>query len=163
MFRVGLGYDIHPFGGDGPLVLGGVVIEGPGLAGHSDADAVCHAVADSVLGPTGLPDLGMLFPATDERWRDASSVEMLRDVVGRIAADGWWIGNVDVVIAAERPKLAPHIPQMVTTLTEVLRAAQEPLGVGIHVSVKPKRGEGIGTIGRGEGIACWAVTLLERA
>jgi 2-C-methyl-D-erythritol 2,4-cyclodiphosphate synthase len=163
MFRVGLGYDVHPFGGDGPLVLGGVVIEGPGLAGHSDADAVCHAVADSVLGPTGLPDLGMLFPATDERWRDASSVEMLRDVVGRIAADGWWIGNVDVVIAAERPKLAPHIPQMVTTLTEVLRAAQEPLGVGIHVSVKPKRGEGIGTIGRGEGIACWAVTLLERA
>jgi 2-C-methyl-D-erythritol 2,4-cyclodiphosphate synthase len=163
MFRVGLGYDVHPFGGDGPLVLGGVVIEGPGLAGHSDADAVCHAVADSVLGPTGLPDLGMLFPATDERWRDASSVEMLRDVVGRIAADGWWIGNVDVVIAAERPKLAPHIPQMVTTLTEVLRAAQEPLGVGIHVSVKPKRGEGIGSIGRGEGIACWAVTLLERA
>jgi 2-C-methyl-D-erythritol 2,4-cyclodiphosphate synthase len=163
MFRVGLGYDVHPFGGDGPLVLGGVVIEGPGLAGHSDADAVCHAVADSVLGPTGLPDLGMLFPATDERWRGASSVEMLRDVVGRIAADGWWIGNVDIVIAAERPKLAPHIPEMVTTLTEVLRAAQEPLGVGIHVSVKPKRGEGIGTIGRGEGIACWAVTLLERA
>ena len=163
MFRVGLGFDVHPFGGDGPLVLGGVVIEGPGLAGHSDADAVCHAVADSVLGPTGLPDLGMLFPATDERWRGASSVEMLRDVVGRIAADGWWIGNVDIVIAAERPKLAPHIPEMVTTLTEVLRAAQEPLGVGIHVSVKPKRGEGIGTIGRGEGIACWAVTLLERA
>ena len=163
MFRVGLGYDVHPFGGDGPLVLGGVVIEGPGLAGHSDADAVSHAVADSVLGPTGLPDLGMLFPATDERWRGASSVEMLRDVVGRIAADGWWIGNVDIVIAAERPKLAPHIPEMVTTLTEVLRAAQEPLGVGIHVSVKPKRGEGIGTIGRGEGIACWAVTLLERA
>lgn len=163
MFRVGLGYDVHPFGGDGPLVLGGVVIEGPGLVGHSDADAVCHAVADSVLGPTGLPDLGMLFPASDERWRGASSVEMLRDVVGRIAADGWWIGNVDVVIAAERPKLAPHIPEMVTTLTEVLRAAQEPLGVGIHVSVKPKRGEGIGSIGRGEGIACWAVTLLERA
>jgi len=163
MFRVGLGYDVHPFGGDGPLVLGGVVIEGPGLVGHSDADAVCHAVADSVLGPTGLPDLGMLFPASDDRWRGASSVEMLRDVVGRIAADGWWIGNVDVVIAAERPKLAPHIPEMVTTLTEVLRAAQEPLGVGIHVSVKPKRGEGIGTIGRGEGIACWAVTLLERA
>jgi len=163
MFRVGLGYDVHPFGGDGPLVLGGVVIEGPGLVGHSDADAVCHAVADSVLGPTGLPDLGMLFPASDERWRGASSVEMLRDVVGRIAADGWWIGNVDVVIAAEWPKLAPHIPEMVTTLTEVLRAAQEPLGVGIHVSVKPKRGEGIGSIGRGEGIACWAVTLLERA
>jgi 2-C-methyl-D-erythritol 2,4-cyclodiphosphate synthase len=116
-----------------------------------------------VLGPTGLPDLGALFPATDERWRGASSVEMLRDVVGRIAADGWWIGNVDVVIAAERPKLAPHIPQMAATLTDVLRAAQEPLGSGIHVSVKPKRGEGIGTIGRGEGIACWAVTLLERA
>jgi len=163
MFRVGLGYDVHPFGGDGPLVLGGVVIEGPGLVGHSDADAVCHAVADSVLGATGLPDLGTLFPATDERWRGASSLELLRDVVGRIAADGWWIGNVDVVIAAERPKLAPHIPQMAATLTDVLRAAQEPLGPGIHVSVKPKRGEGIGTIGRGEGIACWAVTLLERA
>jgi 2-C-methyl-D-erythritol 2,4-cyclodiphosphate synthase len=163
MFRVGLGYDVHPFGGDGPLVLGGVVIEGPGLVGHSDADAVCHAVADSVLGSTGLPDLGTLFPATDERWRGASSLEMLRDVVRRIAADGWWIGNVDVVIAAERPKLAPHIPQMAATLTDVLRGAQEPLGLGVHVSVKPKRGEGIGSIGRGEGIACWAVTLLERA
>ena len=163
MFRVGLGYDVHPFGGYGPLVLGGVVIEGPGLVGHSDADAVCHAVADSVLGATGLPDLGTLFPATDERWRGASSLELLRDVVGRIAADGWWIGNVDVVIAAERPKLAPHVPQMAATLTDALRAAQEPLGPGIHVSVKPKRGEGIGTIGRGEGIACWAVTLLERA
>jgi 2-C-methyl-D-erythritol 2,4-cyclodiphosphate synthase len=163
MFRVGLGFDIHPFGGDGPLVLGGVTVDGPGLAGHSDADVVAHAVADSVLGPTGLPDLGTLFPAGAERWRGASSLELLRDVVGRIAADGWWIGNVDVVVAAERPKLAPHIPEMAATLTAVLRAAQEPLGPGVLVSVKPKHGEGIGTIGRGEGIACWAVSLLERA
>lgn len=165
-FRVGLGYDVHPFRGagvaGGPLVLGGVVIDGgPGLVGHSDADVVAHAVADAVLTPAGLPDLGTLFPADDDTYRGASSVELLRDVIGRVAKTGWWVGNVDVVIAAERPKLAPHIPAMAARLTDLLRAAQEPLGPGVLVSVKAKRGEGIGAIGRGEGIACWAVALLE--
>jgi len=155
MMRVGLGYDIHPFGGAGALVLGGVTIPGEGLAGHSDADAVAHAVADALLGPAGLPDLGTLFPASDERYRGASSLDLLRDVVARVADQGWSVGNVDVVINAERPVLAPHLDAMRRNLTDVL-------GPGAFVSVKPKRGEGIGTVGRGEGIAVWAVALLER-
>ena len=107
--RVGLGYDIHPFGDEGTLVLGGVALDGPGLAGHSDGDVVAHAVADALLGPAGLPDLGTLFPASDDRYRDVSSLELLRDVARRVAGTGWWVVNVDVVIAAERPRLAPHM------------------------------------------------------
>jgi 2-C-methyl-D-erythritol 2,4-cyclodiphosphate synthase len=155
MIRVGLGYDIHPFGGDGPLVLGGVTIGGEGLVGHSDADAVAHAVADALLGPAGLPDLGTLFPASDDRYRGVSSLDLLRDVVARVADRGWSVGNVDVVINAERPALAPHLGAMRQNLSDVL-------GRDAFVSVKPKRGEGIGTVGRGEGIAVWAVALLER-
>ncbi len=155
MIRVGLGYDIHPFADDEArvLVLGGVRIDGRGLAGHSDADAVCHAVADALLGPAGLPDLGSLFPASDDTYRDASSVELLREVVQRVADAGWTVANVDVVIAAEEPRIAPHLGAMVAKLSPVLG--------GAHVSVTPKRGEGIGTVGRAEGIACWAVALLE--
>jgi 2-C-methyl-D-erythritol 2,4-cyclodiphosphate synthase len=161
VIRVGIGYDVHPFGRGGPLVLGGVTIEGPGLAGHSDADAVAHAVADSVLGPSGLPDLGTIYPASDDRFRGAVSMELLGDVVRKVKESGWWVGNVDVVITAEHPPLAPHVAGMAANLTEVLRAAQEPLGPGVFVSVKPKRGEGVGAIGRGEGIAVWAIALLE--
>jgi 2-C-methyl-D-erythritol 2,4-cyclodiphosphate synthase len=160
--RVGLGYDVHAFGGDGPLVLGGVVIEGTGLVGHSDADAVTHAVADAILGIAGLPDLGTLFPANDEQWRGVSSIELLRDVAARVRATGWWVANVDVVIAAEEPRLAPHVDAMAANLVAALRAAAEPLGEGIHVSVKPKRGEGLGAVGRSEGLAVWAVALLDR-
>ena len=149
--RVGLGFDVHAFGGDGPLVLGGVTVpDGPGLVGHSDADVVAHAVADALLGPVGLPDLGTMFPASDDTYRGASSMALLRTVVERVFAEGWAVGNVDVVIAAERPKLAAHIPTMVANLG----------GVGVPVSVKPKHAEGVGAIGRGEGIAAWAVALL---
>jgi 2-C-methyl-D-erythritol 2,4-cyclodiphosphate synthase len=157
-----MGYDVHAFGGDGPLVLGGVVIEGTGLVGHSDADAVAHAVADAVLGAADLPDLGTLFPADDEQWRGASSIEMLRDVAQRVRDSGWWISNVDVVVAAEQPRLAPHVEAMATNMIEALQAAAEPMGDGIRVRVKPKRGEGVGAIGRSEGIAVWAVALLDR-
>ena len=160
--RVGLGYDVHGFGGDGPLVLGGVTIEGRGLVGHSDADVVAHAVADAVLGAAGLPDLGTLFPATDEQWRGASSVAMLRDVAQRVKQTGFWVGNVDVVVAAEEPRLAPHLEAMVANLTDALAVAAEPLGDGVHVGIKPKRGEGLGAIGRAEGIAAWAVALVGR-
>jgi 2-C-methyl-D-erythritol 2,4-cyclodiphosphate synthase len=166
-YRVGLGYDVHPFlpdtAADGALVLGGVTIAGePGLSGHSDADAVAHAVADAVLSPAGLPDLGTLFPASDDSYRGAVSLDILREAVTRVRSVGWWVVNVDVVIAAERPALAPHVAQMSANLTEVLRGAQEPMGRGVLVTVKPKRGEGIGAIGRGEGVAVWAVALLER-
>jgi 2-C-methyl-D-erythritol 2,4-cyclodiphosphate synthase len=151
--RVGLGYDVHPFADSRTLVLAGVELEGPGLDGHSDADVVAHAVADALLGPAGLPDLGVLFPASDDRYRDASSLVLLRGVMGRVAAEGWSVVNVDVVVAAEQPRLADHLTRMGANLSEVLG--------GAFVSVKPKRGEGIGMIGRGEGIACWAVALLE--
>jgi len=155
--RVGLGYDIHPFADPAtdprPLVLGGVTLEGPGLAGHSDADAVCHAVADALLGPAGLPDLGTLFPATHEQYRGASSIALLGEVVQRVAAAGWSVVNVDVVVNAEQPRLAPFLDAMAANLRTACADA--------FVSIKPKRGEGIGTVGRGEGIACWAVALLQ--
>ena len=158
--RVGLGYDVHPFlaaeaGAHRTLVLGGVSLEGRGLAGHSDADAVAHAVADALLGPAGLPDLGTLFPASEEKYRDASSLELLRQVRTRISEAGWQVVNVDVVIAAEEPRLAPHLDAMARNLVNIL-------GPDTFVSIKPKRGEGIGAIGRSEGIAVWAVALLER-
>ena len=164
MIRVGLGYDVHPFGTDGSLVIGGVVVEdAPALVGHSDADVVAHAVADALLGPTGLPDLGTLFPASDPAYADASSIGLLTDVAARVLHEGWWIGNVDVAIAAERPKLGPHTAAMAAHVAAALEVAGEPMGRGIHVAVRPKRGEGLGYIGRGEGIAVWAVALLERA
>jgi 2-C-methyl-D-erythritol 2,4-cyclodiphosphate synthase len=155
VIRVGLGYDVHPFSDDDarPLVLGGVTLEGRGLAGHSDADAVCHAVADALLGPAGLPDLGTLFPASDETHRDASSLALLREVVARVAEAGWSAVNVDVVVNAEEPRLAPHLAAM----SDAVRGA---VG-GAHVSITPKRGEGIGAVGRREGIQCWAVALVE--
>jgi 2-C-methyl-D-erythritol 2,4-cyclodiphosphate synthase len=150
--RIGLGFDVHAFGGDGALVLGGVTIpDGPGLAGHSDADVAAHAVADSMLGAAGLPDLGTLFPASDDRYRGASSIGLLRDVAARILEAGWRVGNIDVVIAADRPQLGDHVTEMAVCLGEAVEAP---------VSVKAKRTEGVGAIGRGEGIAAWAVALL---
>ena len=152
--RVGLGYDIHPFADGRALVLGGITIDGPGLSGHSDADAVAHAVADALLGPAGLPDLGTMFPASDDRYRGASSMDLLQEVVDRVRAEGWSVGNVDVVVNAERPALAPHLDAMCANLAAALG--------GAHVSITPKRGEGVGTVGRGEAVAVWAVALLER-
>jgi 2-C-methyl-D-erythritol 2,4-cyclodiphosphate synthase len=161
--RVGLGFDIHPFGVDPPLVLGGVRIDGsPRLAGHSDGDAIAHAVADSLLGPTGLPDLGTLFPAHDEQLRDADSMQLLADVAERVAQLGWWVENVDVVVAAEQPALAAHIEAMVGNVVAALAPTREPMGSGIAVAIRPKRGEGLGAIGRAEGIAVWAVAALLR-
>jgi 2-C-methyl-D-erythritol 2,4-cyclodiphosphate synthase len=146
VIRVGLGFDVHPFGGSGPLVLGGVTLEGDGLVGHSDADVVAHAVADALLGPVGLPDLGLL-----------------REVGARVHAERWWVVNVDVVVAAEAPRLAPHLDAMKVNLAAALEAVRRPMGPGVHVSITPKRGEGLGFVGRTEGIAAWAVALLELA
>jgi 2-C-methyl-D-erythritol 2,4-cyclodiphosphate synthase len=149
--RVGLGYDVHAVGGDRPLVLGGVPLDGPGLVGHSDADAVAHAVADALLGAAQLPDLGTLFPAGDDRYRDADSIALLRDVVTRVTDAGWTVSNVDVVVVAETPRLAPHRAAMNAAMSAA---------VGAPVNIKPKRGEGVGALGRGEGIAVTAVALL---
>jgi 2-C-methyl-D-erythritol 2,4-cyclodiphosphate synthase len=161
--RVGLGFDVHPFGDEPPLVLAGVrFADAPRLAGHSDGDVVAHAVADALLGPAGLPDLGTLFPPSDDALRNADSMGLLTDVVGRLVHDRWWLDNVDIVIAAEQPRLAPHTDRMRANLLEVLAPLKEPMGLGINVSVRPKRAEGLGAIGRAEGIAVWAVALLSR-
>jgi 2-C-methyl-D-erythritol 2,4-cyclodiphosphate synthase len=154
--RVGQGFDVHPWSDDPgrPLVLGGVVLPGErGLAGHSDADVVAHAVADALLGAAGLGDIGAHFPDTDARWRGADSLTLLADVVELVRAEGWSIGNVDTTVVLESPKLTPHKAAM----EERLAGA-----VGAAVNVKAKRAEGLGALGRGEGVACLAVAILLR-
>jgi 2-C-methyl-D-erythritol 2,4-cyclodiphosphate synthase len=163
VIRVGLGFDAHPFvpaAGGRPLVLGGVRIEGPPLGGHSDADAVCHAVADALLGAAGLGDLGSRHPADDPALAGASSLRLLEEVAAAVAAAGWRVGNVDVVVAAERPRLGPHVPAMQARLAQALAAAVGG-DAAVPVRVSPKRTEGLGFVGRAEGIAVWAVALLE--
>ena len=155
--RVGQGFDIHPWSDDPAraLVLGGVVLPGErGLAGHSDADVVAHAVADALLGAAGLGDIGTHFPDTDSHWRGADSLALLAHVVGLVGAEGWSISNVDTTVVLEAPRLAPHKAAMEERLAGV---------VGAEVSVKAKRAEGLGALGRGEGIACFAVALLLRS
>ena len=151
--RVGQGFDIHPVSSDAsrPLVLGGVTIPGaPGLVGHSDADVVAHALADAVLGACGLGDLGRHFPDSDPRWADADSMALLREVMA-IVGSHRRVLNADCSILCERPPLAPHLSAMEDSLGNA---------VGAPVSVKAKRGEGLGPIGRAEGIACLAVVLV---
>jgi 2-C-methyl-D-erythritol 2,4-cyclodiphosphate synthase len=160
--RVGLGFDVHPFADGGQLVLGGVRIDGPALAGHSDGDAVAHAVADALLGAAGMGDVGTLFPASDPRHVGADSLGFLRAIAKMLADGGWGVVNVDVVVAAEQPRLAPHVDAMCRNVADALADARIGPDGEIAVSVKPKRGEGLGAIGRAEGIAVWAVALLER-
>ena len=136
--RVGFGFDVHPFSDapDRPLVLGGVTLEGsPGLAGHSDADVVAHAVADALLGPAGLGDLGSHFPDTDPAWHAADSLRLLAAVVGLVKDAGWTVANVDCAVVTEAPRLAPHRDDMQRRLSEL---------VGAPVTVKPKRAEDSG-------------------
>jgi 2-C-methyl-D-erythritol 2,4-cyclodiphosphate synthase len=151
--RVGLGFDIHPFSDDPQrrLVLGGIAVDGPGLTGHSDADVVAHAAAEALLGAAGLGDLGTHFPDTDDQWRGADSLTLLREVAAMVRAAGWAPGNVDLSVVCERPKLAPRTSEMEARLGEA---------VGAPVSVKGRRAEGLGAIGRVEGIACLAVAVL---
>jgi 2-C-methyl-D-erythritol 2,4-cyclodiphosphate synthase len=154
--RVGQGFDVHRFSDDDTrvLVLGGVVFPGErGLVGHSDADAVAHAAADALLGAAGLGDLGRHFPDTDDRWRGADSVDLLREVARLLRADGWQVGNVDCAVICERPRLAPRRAEM----EECLSAA-----AGAPVTVKGTRAEGLGSIGRTEGVACLAVATVTR-
>jgi 2-C-methyl-D-erythritol 2,4-cyclodiphosphate synthase len=158
-FRVGMGFDVHPFStavdGDAnkPLVLAGVVLAGErGLVGHSDADVIAHAVADAVLGAAGLGDLGEHFPDSDPAWQGADSSHLLAEVIRLVGAGGWQVVNIDCVVVLEAPRLAPHKAAMQARLSEI---------VGGPVSVKAKRAEGLGALGRREGIACYAVALLE--
>jgi 2-C-methyl-D-erythritol 2,4-cyclodiphosphate synthase len=156
MSRVGLGYDAHRFAADRRLVLCGVEIPGAvGLAGHSDADVAVHAVMDAILGAAGLGDIGELFPDTDARFEGAASIELLRDVALRVAARGWRVENVDVVMVLEAPRLATYRDAMKNTLAGVLEL--EPAAVGVKATTT----EGMGFSGRGEGVAAIAVCLLE--
>jgi 2-C-methyl-D-erythritol 2,4-cyclodiphosphate synthase len=154
--RVGQGFDVHAFS-DAPdrvLVLGGVVFEGErGLVGHSDADVVAHACADALLGAAGLGDIGQHFPDTDPQWAGADSIGLLTEVADRVRAAGWEPGNVDCAVVCERPRLAPRRDAMQERLTTA---------VGAPVTVKGNRAEGLGAIGRAEGIAAFAVAVVSR-
>jgi 2-C-methyl-D-erythritol 2,4-cyclodiphosphate synthase len=154
--RVGQGFDVHRFSEDPdrPLILGGVMFEGePGLVGHSDADAVAHAVADALLGAAGLGDIGHHFPDTDPHWAGADSIELLRQVASLVRDAGWAIGNVDCSVICERPKIAPRRDQMQARLGEA---------AGAPVTVSGRRAEGLGAIGRVEGVACMSVAVIQR-
>ena len=156
--RVGLGYDRHRFEAGRPLLLGGVPIpHDRGLAGHSDADAVCHAVTDAILGAAAAGDIGRHFPDTDPRWKGASSLELLRSAAGLVRSRGFVVVNLDVVVVTERPRIAPHVERMREALADAVGV--EPSAVG----VKGKTGEGVGAIGRGEALEAHAVALLAAA
>jgi 2-C-methyl-D-erythritol 2,4-cyclodiphosphate synthase len=156
--RVGIGHDTHRLVEGRRLVLGGVEIDHPlGLLGHSDADVVCHAVADALLGAAGLGDIGELFPDSDPRWRGLDSTRLLAAVVDRIDQRGWRAVNCDVIIHAQEPKLGAHKPAIRANLGRLLRVEES------SVNVKAKTGEHVGPIGRGEAISCHAVVLLESA
>jgi 2-C-methyl-D-erythritol 2,4-cyclodiphosphate synthase len=154
--RVGLGFDVHPFAAGRPLVLGGVEVPATrGLAGHSDADALVHAVADALLGALALGDLGQHFPDADPRYRGISSLLLLREVAERVRGRGGRVINVDATLVAEGPRLADWLDGMRARVAETLGLAVE------RVSVKVKRAEGLGALGRHEGLAALAVALVE--
>mgnify|MGYP006281534509 CR=1 FL=1 len=156
--RIGTGYDLHTLVEGRPLILAGVKIDFPkGLSGHSDADIVCHAVTDAILGAAAAGDIGRMFPDTDAQWKDADSIQLLKAAVARIAERGFRVSNVDVTVIAQKPKLLPHIDAMRANLAAAL-------GVGLEaVSLKGKTNEGVDSMGRGESMACHAVALLRQA
>jgi 2-C-methyl-D-erythritol 2,4-cyclodiphosphate synthase len=152
--RTGIGIDSHRFEAGRRLVLGGVEIPYEiGLAGHSDADVLAHAIADALLGAAGLGDIGHHFPDTEEAWKDADSLELLRDIVGRVRAQGFEVVHVDATVMLERPKLAPHRAAIAASLAAVVGS----------INVKATTGEGMGFVGRGEGAAALAVATLRSA
>ncbi|MDW3177605.1 MAG: 2-C-methyl-D-erythritol 2,4-cyclodiphosphate synthase [Acidimicrobiia bacterium] len=155
--RIGQGFDVHPFSTDPDraMILGGVRFEddGPGLAGHSDADVIAHAVTDALLGAAGLGDIGSHFPDTDPVFAGADSIELLRAAAASVRAAGWEPQNADCSVVLDQPKLAPRRAEMEQRLSDA---------AGAPVTVKGKRPEGIGSLGRQEGIACWAVALVSR-
>ena len=151
-----MGFDVHRTGDDPerPFVLGGVrFADRPGLVGHSDADAVAHAAADALLGAAGLGDIGEHFPDTDPTWAGADSIGLLSEATRRVREAGWVPSNVDCTVVADEPKLAPHRRDMQARLSAA---------VGAPVTVKGRRSEGLGAVGRGEGLLCWAIALVTR-
>ena len=156
--RVGLGIDVHRLVQGRPLILGGVAVPFErGLLGHSDADVLVHAVCDALLGAAGLGDIGVHYPDTDECFRGISSLLLLEDIVRKVQGSGHEVVNVDVTMLAERPKLAPHFPAMRANLARVLQIGET------CVSLKATTTETLGAVGRGEGIAAWAVCRIREA
>ncbi|MEA2641977.1 MAG: 2-C-methyl-D-erythritol 2,4-cyclodiphosphate synthase [Chloroflexota bacterium] len=156
-FRIGVGYDLHPLVAGRPLVLGGVTVpHGRGLQGHSDGDALTHAVADALIGAAGRGDIGRWFPDTDEQYHGAHSLDLLRSVVAALAEAGWQVGNVDSTIVAQRPRLAAHLDAMRDNLAGAMHLAPDA------VNVKATSPEYVGSLGREDGIAAFATALIER-
>ena len=154
--RVGIGYDVHQLKAGRPLVLGGVTIEhSTGLDGHSDADVLCHALCDSLLGASGAGDLGKYFPDTDNKWKGVSSLVLLKKSGELVAERGFQISNIDTTIVAQQPKIGPHIESMTTNISETLKI--DPT----QINIKATTTERLGFTGREEGIAAYAVALLK--
>ena len=153
--RVGIGYDSHRFVDNRPLILGGVTIpHTQGLSGHSDADAVAHAITDALLGAAGLGDIGQHFPPSDDQWKDADSIQLLVAAYDLLERHNYQAVNIDVTVICEQPRLLPHIPAMRERIAAALGIAPT------HVSIKGKTNEGMGWIGRGEGVAVMAVACV---
>lgn len=157
MIRIGHGFDVHKFGGEGPVIIGGVAIPyEQGLIAHSDGDVALHALCDALLGAIAAGDIGRHFPDTDDEWKGANSRDLLKDVYRRVKEQGYQLGNADVTIMAQAPKMAPHIESM-------CQAIAEDLETELHnVNVKATTTERLGFTGRKEGIACEAVVLLTK-
>lgn len=156
LVRVGFGYDVHRLVAGRSLVLGGVEIPSAvGLDGHSDADVLLHALCDALLGAAGKPDIGHFFPNTDERWRGVSSLVLLREVARIVSEERWSVGNVDLTLLAESPKIGLYIDSMKRLIAEALAISEKQCGI------KATTNEGLGFVGRGEGMAAMAVVLLQ--
>ncbi len=156
--RIGIGHDTHRLAEGRPLILGGQRIVHPrGLVGHSDADVVCHAVADALLGAAGMGDIGEHYPDTDPQWKGLDSTRLLAEVVDRIGKAGWQVVNCDVIVHAQEPKLGPHKPAIRANLARLLRVSEAA------VNVKAKTGEHVGPVGRGEAIVCEAAVLISNS
>ena len=156
-FRIGNGYDIHKLGPERPLILGGIKIDhAMGLIGHSDADVLTHAIMDAMLGALSLGDIGHYFPPSDPQWAGADSIDLLKRVNDLVKGAGWRISNIDSVVVAERPKLKPYIEKMRSRLATTLGLEAD------QVSIKATTNEKLGPVGREEGIASYAVVLLEK-
>ncbi|MCV2884620.1 2-C-methyl-D-erythritol 2,4-cyclodiphosphate synthase [Aestuariibacter sp. AA17] len=155
--RIGHGYDVHKFGGQGPITIGGITIDyTQGLIAHSDGDVALHALCDALLGAVALGDIGKHFPDTDDAYSGADSKDLLKHVYGLVTKKGYTLGNADITIIAQAPKMAPHITAMQATIAEVLNCDTD------QVNIKATTTEKLGFVGRKEGIATHAVVLLER-
>ena len=156
-FRIGIGYDIHKLAENRELIIGGVKIPyEKGLLGHSDADVLVHAIIDALLGALAMDDIGTLFPDTDDRFKDADSIELLRKVYDKVQIQGYWINNIDTNIIAQAPKMMPYIPGMKTILAKVLGLDET------DISIKAKTKEGLDSVGEKLAIETNAVVLLEK-